>query len=61
MIDIEDVMNRAQHASSGTTSIALRSEANIEVLSKIALISASPFFTAKTRAIAMLAFLEDLK
>lgn len=59
MIDIEDAMNRTQYAESGATSITLRSEANIEVLRKIALISASPFFTAKTRAIAMLAFLED--
>lgn len=61
MIDIEDVMNRVQYASSGTTNIALRSETNIEILRKTALISASPFFNAKTRAIAMLAFLEDLK
>lgn len=61
MIDIEDVMNRVQYASSGTNSITLRNEASIEVLSKMALISASPFFTTKTRAIAMLAFLKDLK
>ena len=58
---IEDVMNRVQYVSSGTNSIMLRNEANIEVIRKMALISASPFFNTKTRAIAILVFLEDLK
>lgn len=61
MIDIEDVMNHVQYVSSGTNSITLRNEANIEVLRKMALISTSPFFNTKTRVIAILAFSEDLK
>lgn len=60
MDDVNVAIAREQYdRSMAVASVSYVNRTQINLLKKIAFISASPFFTDKTRTIAMLAFLED--